>query len=259
MANHIFVLSYCGADQFFSETKFKQFSNSKFYFIDNGKQSYKNSLDCWEYTTQRNIGCAGGWNLICKIAFEYMQLDKVIITQDDALYSEDSIEEALYQTDDDTITGVLSPYFEFSCFGITKECYSRVGAFDENFLWVYCEDADYKHRAMRLGVMINSLFVDPRGANQSLSIKTDPSIDKTAHNKAYLTLKWGESVHPMRAARNDYQAPFKYSHPFNNSQLPLDFIPITDSLKKAFPDVSTSMPSEIEFNRFIKEEINGIT
>jgi len=84
MTNHIFVLSYRGAQQFFENKKFQEFERSTFYFIDNGQQTYNNSLGCWSHTTERNIGCAGGWNLICKIAFDWFNLDKIIITQDDA-------------------------------------------------------------------------------------------------------------------------------------------------------------------------------
>lgn len=259
MTNHIFVLSYRGAQQFFENKKFQEFERSTFYFIDNGQQTYNNSLGCWSYTTERNIGCAGGWNLICKIAFDWFNLDKIIITQDDATFSESDIEDALHQTSDKTLTGVLSPFFEFSCFAISKSTYKTVGAFDENFLWVYSEDADYKQRCMLSGVTINSLFVDPKGANQSLSVKADPSINRILENRAYLTLKWGQSVHPIPSARADFQPPFEHRTPFSDiGMFPTDFIPVSDAVQKQFK-CGDRMPSQIEYNKFLRGETNGNT
>lgn len=254
MKNHIFVLSYCGADQFFGNSVFQRFDRSAFYFVDNGNQSYTNTLNCWEHTTSRNIGCAGGWNLICKIAFDYYNLDKIIITQDDASFTEDEIEEALEETDAKTLTGVLSPHFEFSCFAISKETYKTVGAFDENFLWVYSEDADYKQRCRLMGVTINSLYVDARSRNQSLSIQTNPSLNRIQQNRNYLKLKWGSSTHPSPGARADCQAPFEYTTPFQSEGLfPIDFIPHSPALVKEFPDCEHSMPSQLEYSNYLNQ------
>ena len=252
--NNIFVLSYCGADQFFGTSSFKEFGRSAFYFVDNGQQTYTNTLGCWSHSTSRNIGCAGGWNLICKIAFDYFNLDKIVITQDDAYFTEEEIEEALEETDDSTITGVLSPYFEFSCFAISKATYKTVGAFDENFLWVYSEDADYKQRCSLAGITINSLYVNAASRNQSLSVQQNPRLNRIQQNRNYLSLKWGRSVHPSPSARADYQAPFEYTTPFKSEGLfPVDFIPHSPVLIKEFPDCKVTMPSQIEYANFLNQ------
>lgn len=254
MTNHIFILSYCGAGQFFENPSFQEFDRSAFYFIDNGAQTYSNTLDCWEYKTSRNIGCAGGWNLICKIAFDYFNLDKIVITQDDATFTESEIEEALAETNETCLTGVLSPHFEFSCFAISKETYKTVGPFDENFLWVYSEDADYKQRCRLSGITVNSLYVDARDRNSSLSVKRNPHLNRIRENRDYLQLKWGNSIHPSEPSRLDCQAPFEYNTPFKSEgHFPIDFIPHSPALVKQYPDCAFSMPSKIEYSNFLNQ------
>ena len=260
MSNHIFVLSYCGAQDFFDSIKIEDFTDSTFYFIDNGNQNYTPSFDCFIHTTARNIGCAGGWNLICKLAFEHFNLDKIIITQDDATYTEQQIEDALAETNATCLTGVYQPYFEFSCFGISKETYKYVGMFDENFIYVYSEDADYKQRCFRKNITINTLMVPSEGSNKSLTLKKNPNMNRIMYNREYLKFKWGNSIHPSNSARADMQAPFEYLTPFSDVGLfHLDYIPISDRITKLYYADSQlidnlCLPSIEEYDKFIKRK-----
>lgn len=250
--NNIFVLSYSAAQSFFDRTN--TLKNSIYYFIDNGNQKYNPTFGCNFFTSSQNIGCAGGWNLICKIAFDYMDLDKIVITQDDARITPNLIEQALEETEGLCITGVIQPFFEFSTFVITREVWNSVGQFDENFIYVYSEDADYKQRCMLSGVVINSLYIENKDVNDSASIKNDPTIDRVQYNRDYLQFKWGESVHPNPPARADYQPPFINKTPFAQEYkgLPLNFLPITQRIKNVYGDIS-EFPSEIEYRRFKKD------
>ena len=250
--NHIFVLSYSAAQNFFDNTD--TLGNSVYYLIDNGNQKYTPTFGCNFFTTKRNIGCAGGWNLICKIAFDNMELDKIVITQDDAKIKPELIYQALEETSGLCITGVIQPFFEFSTFVITRDVWNTVGQFDENFIYVYSEDADYKQRCMLSGVIINSLYVENRDVNESASIKNNPSIDRIQYNRDYLHFKWGDSIHPHPSARADSQPPFKNKTPFAQEQeyLPLDFLPVTSRIKNVYGDI-TEFPSEQEYRRFIQD------
>jgi len=252
MTNHIFVLSYCGAQDFFNTLNVKDFPGSTFYFIDNGAQTYDTTFTGFTYTTSTNLGCAGGWNLICRIAFDYLNLEKIIITQDDATFTETQIEDALAETHDNCLTGVYQPHFEFSCFAIHKNTWKRVGAFDENFIYVYSEDADYKQRCMLQGVTINSLMIPSKGANKSLTVKQNPSMNRIQYNRQYLQFKWGSSIHPSAAARLDCQPPFEYRTPFNEL-LPIDYIPKSPRIDTAYPalKITSRFPSEVEYDKFI--------
>lgn len=262
MNKQIFVLSYCGAQEFFDSININEFPDSTFYFIDNGNQNYTPSFDCFTYTTTTNLGCAGGWNLICDIAFEYLKLDKIIITQDDATYTNEQLEDALLETDKNCLTGIYQPHFEFSCFAIHSDIYHKVGRFDENFIYVYSEDADYKQRCMLAGVVMNSLMYPSKDNNKSLTLKKQPSLNKIQYNREYLHFKWGPSIHPSATARVDSQAPFQYKTPFNHSgNFSIDFIPVTSRIKNIYKDlyknsIESRLPSAIEFDKFIKEELS---
>lgn len=251
MKNNIFVLSYSSAQQFFNNTV--PVKNSFYYMIDNGNQKYAPTFGCNFFTTAQNIGCAGGWNLICDIAFDSLELDKIVITQDDARIQPGLIEQAIEETDGLCITGVIQPFFEFSTFVITRDVWNVVGRFDENFVYVYSEDADYKQRCMLNGVILNSLYVENKNVNDSASVKHNPSINKIKYNRDYLYYKWGPSVHPNPAAREDGQPPFAYKTPFYKDipDLPTDFILRTHRIADIYGS-SDRFPSQIEYERFKK-------
>jgi hypothetical protein len=251
MKNNIFVLSYSTAQSFFDRTT--PVKNSLYFMIDNGNQKYNPTFGCNFFNTSRNIGCAGGWNLICDIAFEMLELDKIVITQDDANIVPDLITQALEETSGLCITGVIQPFFEFSTFVITREVWNLVGRFDENFVYVYSEDADYKQRCMLNKVIINSLYVENKNVNDSASIKNNPSINKIEYNREYLRYKWGNSVHPTTSARLDGQPPFANKTPFQQevAGLELDYIPITKRISNVY-GIGDKFPSQIEYERFKK-------
>ena len=244
---NIFSLSYSRAANYFQYTK--PINNATYYLIDNNKQKYSPTFACSTFTTSRNIGCAGGWNLICKIAFEHLNLDKIIITQDDARISPELLISAYNECTDKEILGVIQPFFEFSTFVITRSVWNTVGEFDENFIYVYCEDADYKQRCMLNNITVNSMYIANKMVNDSASVADDPSISRIDKNKQYLQLKWGNSIHPSPTARADFQPPYEFSSPFNEPDIPSTFIPMTAELKKLYN--TTRFPSDIEFERFL--------
>jgi len=262
MNKQIFVLSYCGAQEFFDSINIEEFPDSTFYFIDNGNQTYIPSFECFTYTTSTNLGCAGGWNLICDIAFKFLKLEKIVITQDDATYTNEQLEDALLETTENCLTGVYQPHFEFSCFTIHKDTYKKVGRFDENFIYVYSEDADYKQRCMLSGVVINSLMYNSKESNKNLTLKKQPALNKIMYNREYLHFKWGDSIHPSASARVDSQAPFAFKTPFKHSgTFNIDFIPLTERIKNIYKDMYKNseefkLPSTIEFDKFIEGELS---
>ena len=209
--NNVFVLSYSRIDQFCSN--YEKHSDINYHFIDNGQQKRIPAFASSFYETSKNIGCAGGWNLICLIAFEHMKLKKILITQDDVRIPESFFIEALDQTYDN-IVGILSPYFEFSAFTITRDIFNKIGYFDENFINVYGEDADYKQRCYLNNIHIDSLYLNPK-LNDNATIKDNPSLNRLTMNIKYLNKKWGNSIHPNVNARLDNQPPFEYNNPFN--------------------------------------------
>jgi hypothetical protein len=247
--SHVFVLSYTQAQRFFTQTTCLE--NSTYYLIDNGNQKFIPTFDCKFFTTSQNIGCAGGWNLICDIAFDHLNLDKIVITQDDVHIDPQLIGQAVEETQGLCITGVIQPFFEFSTFVITKQVWNQVGRFDENFVYVYSEDADYKQRCMLNKVMINSLYIPNKNTNMSASIKNDPSIDRIEYNRQYLKEKWGNSIHPNPSARADSQPPFENKSPFAQevTGLPIEQVFLTSRITRVYGPV-LEFPSATEYRRF---------
>ena len=238
---NVFVLSYNNLEDYLSSNTYKELKNNcLLQIVDNGNQKPESI----GIKLSTNIGCAGGWNFICKLAFDNLNLDKIVISQDDVDISFNEVKQAYEETSGKMITGLFSPFFEFSTFVITKQVWELVGEFDENFINVYSEDADYKQRCMLSGVTLNSLYISPKDRNKNISIKKNPNIDNIKENRVYLMSKWGFSIHPSEVARNDFQPPFEYTNPFNMKELHVNYIP---SLR-----IENKHPSTVEIEKYVR-------
>ena len=95
-----FLLAYQGFDIFKEKFVKSKYPNTRLRIIDNGNQK----IEGYElYQAKKNIGCAGGFNLICYIGFEYLGLEKIIIGQEDTIVEEKEMEELLEKCDENTI------------------------------------------------------------------------------------------------------------------------------------------------------------
>ena len=246
-----FILSHQGLKEFeknYDEVFFKKI-NLK--IIDNGNQKSKKFKNFIYYKTTKNLGCAGGWNLICLIAFNYFKLEKIVIGQDDTQIDYDAIKNCYDLCNENTICGVFSPFFEFSTFSIHKDVFNNIGFFDENCIDVYCEDVDYKQRCYLNNIKIMSLNYNNK-KNLGLTRKLNPRIyDTIEANRKYIYSKWGESMNRSKIGKEDYQPPYKYLHPYNDSNLNHKLIKITQRLSRIF-NVKDTFPSFLEYKNFKK-------
>jgi len=233
---HVFVLSYLGLGYFMQwSSNILSLDGVQIVLIDNGQQTLTETIsDIPIYQTSQNIGCAGGWNLICNIAFNTYELDKIIICQDDSVINEDIIKSLWNTTTDDVLTGAYDRSFEFAVFSITKNFWSTVGLFDENFIYGGCEDNDYKHRIKLNGKSVMSLNYSA-DLNMSLSSKYlgEQLKSSNEYNANYIKEKWGES--------------YQYNHPFNDTSLPTNDYTIRHGLNSIY-DNPTKFPSLTEYN-----------
>jgi hypothetical protein len=189
MNYNLFILGYGSSkflDAWIDPEKFK---NTKIRIIDNGNQTYSERLIPYlYYSIPQNIGCAGGWNFICKLAFEFFNLEKAIISNEDNLYSEEYIEALYNNCSPVNISGTYDRAFEFSLFCIHRETYYKVGMFDENVIFAAGEDNDYKYRCKLNGVTISTLGIS---ADYNLSETGGDSIpDIRDLNLEYVNKKW---------------------------------------------------------------------
>lgn len=226
-----FVLGYNAMSYFRDWFDFGQFRNTNLRIVDNGNQQIPEELQQYViHQNEKNIGCSGGWNLICDIGFNHFGLDKIIVGQEDGRISEEVLEELLNRCDPNMICGTYNNSFEFSTYAIHRETFNKVGRFDENFMFVGCEDNDYKHRCKLKGIEVQSLGISHEfNCSIANNVHTVPSTVLT-HNPTYILNKW-----------NDYT----YTEPFNGVDMPK----YTDYFIEVHGNVDM-WPSESEFLRF---------
>lgn len=201
----VFILTYLGIKHFknWSEEVRKD-DRIQFVIVDNGNQTV-DGLDIPIFQTSKNVGCAGGWNVISHIAFKYYNLTKIVIGQDDAVFNYEMVSQIYSQSDENTLVGAYNRSFEFSLFGLDKNFWTTVGMFDENFIYVNCEDNDYKHRAKLFNKRVLSLNYSA-DMNASLTSRHIMSVVKpvSVYNSEYIKAKWGQN--------------YEYSSPFNDDR-----------------------------------------
>lgn len=173
----------------------------------------------------RNAGCSYAWN---EMIHRYIDVyDAVIIANDDIEFGfedPDRIRQAVFDNPEAFIISCggthvgqnrPEPSHGFSCFGITRHAIETVGYFDENIKPAYCEDVDWKLRAVRLG--LHEAYAPGCQVRHfgSWSINNDPTVrlmnNHTHHqNFAYYQQKWGGMI-----GRETFD------YPFNNPSISL--------------------------------------
>ena len=88
------------------------------------------------------------------------------------------------------------PHPDFSCFLIRRECWDRVGPFDEQFVGAYAEDSDYHLRMHQAGISAYCLdlpfYHAASGTIKSASEKEAEAIRRRADaNRERFKAKWG--------------------------------------------------------------------
>jgi hypothetical protein len=234
----LFILTYKGNTLLEGPCNFDSLTDTRVHIIDNGQQEWSKYKDNVIHTTKTNLGCAGGWNLICEIAFKKMNLEYAIISNDDNIITNDMLTWLDSEVSPSTIIGVYDKKYsvEFSLFAIHRDTYETIGRFDENFKWVQCEDGDYKHRAKLNRVTVNTGDW-PRSPYHSFSSYDIPNY----RNADYIEKKWGR--------------PEQYLYPFNDktiSTIPKE-VDIETMYSVFYGPLGDKWPSEFEYERFIRE------
>lgn len=118
--------------------------------------------------TQRSL--AACWNSLLSAAF--LRHDRVLVINNDIEIRPDCYH-LLMEHDGPFVTGVSvrsklelalgrqpstsAPHPDFSCFMIRKDCWLKVGKFNEDFFPAYCEDNDFHVRMHRAGIKAVSI------------------------------------------------------------------------------------------------------
>jgi GT2 family glycosyltransferase len=153
-----------------------------------------------------NLGVAASWNFIIKTN---PPADWWMIANVDQEYAPGDLARlAEAMADPAPAVRCLSA---FAAFAINRACVETVGLFDENYVPIYCEDADYEYRCKVAGVPI----VDVQSGSKhldggSVTYRSDRAYaDRNARtypaNVAYFEAKWGG---PLRGGE-------QFTSPFN--------------------------------------------
>lgn len=172
---------------FYAEHDFK---NVKIFVVDNGDQKISHNYPNVKVLVQeRNIGVAASWNLLCDKIFE--EHEYALILNDDIYLgkNEQQINFLLQQYKTDLATSIE----DFCCFVLSKDCFSKVGRFDEEFYPAYYEDNDYAYRAKLKGFRVWPIpFLIPSIYRNSQTLEKAIQISQyVAINKQRYIDKWG--------------------------------------------------------------------
>lgn len=130
------------------------------------------------------------------------------------------------------------PHPDFSCFLISRECYDKIGRFDEKFIGAYAEDADFHIRMHKAG--INAYCIDIpfyHYAAGTIKESADPTGIQTQadKNRAYFKQKWGCEV-----GSKEYYAMFGHGTPEQTIPVAQDKVHVKRSRKPIVNVVMTS-------------------
>lgn len=235
----IFILSYQGInelDKWFDPSQF----NIPVHIIDNGKQNIPDRLKrCVIHSTKENIFCSGGLNLCAKIGFNFFKSQKILLTQDDAQFSMHQVQQVLDMSTPSTISGGRNDIFFYCFLGLHREVYSRVGEFDENYLFGTCEDNDYFYRAHL--EQIQHITADTQIPNKNIS---SPAVSWRYGNYEYLIDKWG-------AEKPGKWSMYSYTTPFNGEKRPK----IRPEYWSYFKTPYSTFMSDFEYARFLTNQV----
>lgn len=180
------------------------------------KEFAENYPDFYGFSTEEHVGVSGTWNAIIVFAFE-RDYDAVIIVGSDTEFVDDYLEKWIEEFEKGNYQFATSKEQGFNCFGITRECFDKVGTFDENYFPAYFEDNDYWHRVKISGYDVGDLG-DPTKFNHwgSATIRNNEWYNRAnaysyGINERYYRAKWG--------GHQDAPPESKYQHPFDKPEL----------------------------------------
>jgi hypothetical protein len=96
----------------------------------------------------RNIGCAGAWNLLCRTGFE-RGADSVFLINGDCAVAPDTFARMMASE------RRLVAAHGFSCFRLDRAVWQAIGEFDEQYYPAYWEDTDYRRRLQLAGEVLD--------------------------------------------------------------------------------------------------------
>jgi hypothetical protein len=125
--------------------------------VDNGDQRFAGDPSTAVVVRPSgNLGRAGAWNVVLRLAFETLNIKRAILLDSDCTVARDTFERMLASP----APVVLAQ--GFSCFRLDEPAWRAVGEFDEEFWPISWEDADYKRRLALGSVAVEEWSLEER-------------------------------------------------------------------------------------------------
>lgn len=185
------------------------------------------------FTTGRNAGVGGSWNLGRQLVLD-SDTEWLVICSEAILWNDGGV--GFFHHLDrlaDTDIQVLATRHNWHLIALRRELLDTVGEFDSVFYPAYYEDNDYGRRAALAGWPNSTWAVDTDCAVVSRGTRhtyNSGLVDVTfAAQRAKYARKWGASPYdrdprPTPAeAIGSLDGPEPWTHPYNNPELPLTF------------------------------------
>jgi GT2 family glycosyltransferase len=180
----------------------------------------------YRWTTGSNLGVSFGWNAALRYCFEdgRYDYDHVLVLNNDAIippwfyrkllaqpYSfvtgiaVDSMEDAFRSG---VKIGKGVPHPDFSAFLIRRECWEKVGKFDER-MKIYASDTDYHVRGHRAGVEMMKVNLPYYHVNSQTLKRADPADREAIQTQANKDREVFKSIYNCLPGNEEYNRLFK--------------------------------------------------
>jgi GT2 family glycosyltransferase len=159
--------------------------------IDNSESGlYDHTWNGFVIEMPHNLGVAASWNLAIKA---YPHEPYWLIANHDTVFAPGDLDRLIaeMQRPGPRWVGING---DWRAFGINAECIETVGFFDENYVPVYCEDADYEYRCDLAGVP--RYFIEGGTTHVGSASIREPRYGAAnartyPRNRDYFRRKWG--------------------------------------------------------------------
>lgn len=144
-------------------------------------------------TPGKNLGVAASWNLLCRMAFDN-DFDNILLLNDDIYCGYGT--EVVLKAIENSKTGIVQSFHNWSVLLLSKKLYEKIGAFDEVFYPAYYEDSDYLYRLKLNGILHEvDASLNPEIALRSMTQEKNPELvnESMQANRLRYIDKWGGS------------------------------------------------------------------
>jgi GT2 family glycosyltransferase len=161
------------------------------FIVDNGNQAIQTkSANQRVMVMPKNLGVAGSWNLLAKVA-RNKGYSHIALLNDDIVWKKnaDEIEEFIKNHPADFYQGTGT----WCCFVMPIATLEKIGLFDEGYINGFYEDNDMAYRMNLANLkIIADPFFNPEIFRNSSTIAKDPSLNVNFEsNKQRFISKWG--------------------------------------------------------------------